>query len=188
MNSDTIEHFLRLIRLGIGTDASYYISGSIDWVAVDALAQEQGLSAILIDAVDLLPDGERPTKVQLLQWIGTTLHDYEYRFESYLRAIAGLSVFFNSQGLKMMVLKGFACSLDWPKPNYRPCGDIDIWLFGKQKEADSLIRNIKGIAVDTSEHHHTVLAGLILLLKITMILLMFTIIIQARNWSYSSNN
>lgn len=160
MSSDTIEHFLRLIRLGIGSDAIYNISGTIDWAAVDALAQEQGLSAIIIDAIDHLSERVRPTKVQLLQWIGTTLHDYEYRYESYLRAIAGLAGFYNSYGLQMMVLKGFACSLDWPRPEHRPCGDIDIWLFGNQKEADHLIRNEKGIAVDTSEHHHTVFSWL----------------------------
>lgn len=55
-----------------------------------------------------------------------------------------------------MVLKGYACSLDWPKPEHRPCGDIDIWQFGKQKEADRLIAREKGIKVDTSHHHHTV--------------------------------
>jgi hypothetical protein len=56
----------------------------------------------------------------------------------------------------MMVLKGYACSLDWPKPEHRPCGDIDIWLFGKQKEADSLLAKEKGIKLDASHHHHTV--------------------------------
>ena len=55
-----------------------------------------------------------------------------------------------------MVLKGYACSLNWPKPNHRPCGDIDIWLFGKQKEADVLLAKAKGIQIDKSHHHHTV--------------------------------
>lgn len=55
-----------------------------------------------------------------------------------------------------MILKGYACSLKWPKPEHRPCGDIDIWLFGKQKKADELIAKEKGIKVDTSHHHHTV--------------------------------
>ena len=56
-----------------------------------------------------------------------------------------------------MVVKGYACSLDWPKPNHRPCGDIDIWLFGKYREADDLVSNEKGLRVDNSHHHHTVL-------------------------------
>lgn len=55
-----------------------------------------------------------------------------------------------------MVLKGYACSLNWPKPEHRPCGDIDIWLFGKQKEADVLLAKEKGIKMDGSHHHHTI--------------------------------
>lgn len=55
-----------------------------------------------------------------------------------------------------MVLKGYACSLNWPKPEHRPCGDIDIWLFGKQKEADVLLEKEKNIKIDNSHHHHTV--------------------------------
>ncbi len=55
----------------------------------------------------------------------------------------------------MMVFKSFSCSLDCPKPNHRPCGDIDIWLFGDQKKADELIKE-KGSKVDNSHHHHTV--------------------------------
>ena len=55
-----------------------------------------------------------------------------------------------------MVLKGYACSLDWTRPNHRPCGDIDLWQFGEQKKADGLLAKEKGIKVDNSHHHHTV--------------------------------
>lgn len=57
---------------------------------------------------------------------------------------------------KMMVLKGYACSLDWPKPEHRPCGDIDVWQFGRQKEADAILAKEKSIKIDRSHHHHTV--------------------------------
>ena len=70
-----------------------------------------------------------------------------------------------------MVLKGYACSIDWPKPEHRPCGDIDIWLFGKQKEADAALaatskfhdswtsqaaKPSASFKIDSSHHHHTV--------------------------------
>lgn len=92
----------------------------------------------------------------LLQWIGEVWQYFEQRYESYGRAIADLSGLYNSHGYKMMILKGYACSLDWPKPEHRPCGDIDIWQFGKQKEADALLEKEKGLKIDTSHHHHTV--------------------------------
>ena len=72
------------------------------------------------------------------------------------QAIADLAAFYNSHGFKMMVLKGYACSLDWLKPNHRPCGDIDIWLFGNQREADKVLTREKKTKIDNSHHHHSV--------------------------------
>ena len=116
-----------------------------------------------------------PKRVRL-EWIGEVLQGYEYRYELYRRAIAEMAQFYNSHGFKMMVLKGYACSLDWPKPEHRPTGDIDIWQFGEQKAADAALLNLNDIdnqgspegsksqknltqnhiEIDNSHHHHTV--------------------------------
>lgn len=151
-NSQT---FLSLLRFGIGHHAMLY-NDSINWDAIQYLAERHGLSAIILDGIECLPDSMRPPKEILLQWIGSTLQSYEHRFNIYRRAIAELAGWYNSHGFKMMVLKGYACALNWPKPEHRPCGDIDIWLFGKQKEADGLIKKEQGIKIDNSHHHHTV--------------------------------
>lgn len=127
-----------------------------EWVSLYEIATKQCVNGIVIDGIELLPEDQRPPKELLLQWIGNVLQSYEYRFELYRRAIAEMAAWYNSHGFKMMVLKGYACSLDWPKPEHRPCGDIDIWLFGKQKEADKLIIKEKGIQIDNSHHHHTI--------------------------------
>lgn len=84
------------------------------------------------------------------------MQSYEARFRSYEKSIAELACFYNSHGYKMMVLKGYACSLDWPRPEHRPCGDIDIWQFGKQKESDKAVASEKGIRIDDSHEHHTI--------------------------------
>ena len=150
-----IKAFLTLTRIGIGHQ-SEALSNPMNWNDVQALAERQGLAAVLVDGIEQLPNSQRPPKDLLLQWIGEVLQNYEYRYELYRRAIAELAGFYGEHGIKMMILKGYACSLDWPKPEHRPCGDIDIWQFGKQKEADSLITKEKGIKVDNSHHHHTV--------------------------------
>lgn len=147
--------FIELVRKGIGHRADL-IFDEIDWNDIQALAERHGLSAIVVDAVERLPENQRPPKPVLLQWIGETLQGYEYRYELYRRTIAEMAVFFNLHGYKMMVLKGYACSIDWPNPEHRPCGDIDIWQFGQQKEADDLLVKEKGIKVDNSHHHHSV--------------------------------
>ncbi len=151
--------FLSLVRLGIGQRAEA-LSDPVNWNELHALAERQGLVAVLVDGIEQLPDSQRAPKELLLQWIGEVLQNYEYRYELYRRAIAELAGFYREHGLKMMILKGYTCSLDWPKPEHRPCGDIDIWQFGKQKEGDALLEGFRfqssSFKIDRSHHHHTV--------------------------------
>lgn len=155
MTSSLQESFIKIIRLGIGHQTEA-LSSPVNWDELQTLAERQGLSAVLVDGIEQLPDSQRPPKDVLLQMIGQVVQGYELRYESYRRAIAELASFYTKHDLKMMVLKGYACSLDWPKPEHRPCGDIDIWQFGKQKEADALLESEKKIKIDDSHEHHTV--------------------------------
>ena len=150
------EIFFSLVRLGIGNATRAALPKDVDWNTLEDLAAKHGLSGVLVDGVERLPKGQRPPKPVLLQWIGETLQGFEYRYELYLRTIAEMAAFYNEHGFKMMVLKGYACSLDWSKPEHRPCGDIDIWQFGKQMEADAVLVKEKGIKIDKDRHHHTV--------------------------------
>lgn len=160
MDKNLRESFLVLVRLGIGHEpihtSSFMFQEPVDWLAIQNLAYQQGLSAIVIDGIEKQSDNLRPPKELLLQWIGEVMQNYEGRYQRYCRAISEMAGFFNEHHFKMMVLKGFACSLDWPKPEHRPCGDIDIWQFGQQKEADEVLAREKGIKIDNSHHHHTV--------------------------------
>lgn len=149
------ELFLQLIRLGIGHEAKFQAE-AVDWLNIKDLAERHGLYAVVLDGIEKLPSNIRPPQEMLLEWIGEVLQGYEYQYEQYCKVIAKLAGFYNTHGYKMMVLKGYACSLDWPKPSHRPCGDIDIWQFGKQKETDQLIAREQGIEIDNSHHHHTV--------------------------------
>lgn len=169
------EAFLRLVRIGIGHTETTEITENVDWVALKALAERQGLSAIVLDALNTDDTNLTDTMPQVLrlEWIGEVLQNYEARYTAYEHAIGSLAGFYNQHGYKMMVLKGYACSLDWPKPEHRPSGDIDIWQFGEQKTADAALLNLNGnlndnlnlndnanlnarIEIDNSHHHHTV--------------------------------
>lgn len=159
MNLENKYIFLSLVGLGIGHNTFTLTDEqckTIDWKEIQVIAMQQGLAAIVIDGIETLPETLRPPKGLLLEWIGQVLQEYEHRYELYRRAIAEMASFYNAHDLKMMVLKGYSCSLDWPKPEHRPAGDIDIWLFGEYKKADALITKEKGIKVNTDEHHHTV--------------------------------
>ncbi len=166
------QDFLQLVKLGIGHSSTVTLSVN-DWSAMETLANKQGLLGVLIDGIEQIPEPQRPPKQILLLWIGDVMEGYEKRFLDYRSSLAELAAFYNSHGYKMMVLKGYACGLNWPKIEHRPYGDIDIWMFGRQKEADALIESLEfkvesvesvdsgelkvgSIKVDKSHHHHTV--------------------------------
>ena len=126
-----------------------------------ALASEQGLSAIVLDGAQALTDrggltdGRSMDKALKKQWIGTVIQSYEWKYEDYRKRIGQLAKFYNEHGYKLMVIKGYGLSLNYPIPQHRPCGDIDIWAFGRYKEADKALSHELKIPVDTSHHHHT---------------------------------
>ena len=151
--------FLALVKLGLGHPVER-VPDNYDWLEIKALAVKQGLLAVVLDGIENLymmglPKTVLPEKKLTMQWVGEVMKNYEHRNDMYCKVISEMAKFYNDHGLKMMILKGFVCSLDWPKPEYRPCGDIDIWQFGKQKEGDALVEKEKGIKVDNSHHHHT---------------------------------
>ena len=158
MTANIHELFLQLVRLGIGTSKDVLNPKEVDWTAIKAMADKHGLSAIILDGL-----GEHHTdarkampKMMRLEWIGEVLQNYEVRYADYRKRIGELAGFYNQRGFKMMVLKGYGLSLNWPNPNHRPCGDIDIYAFGKYQEADNAIEKEFGIKVDHGHHHHTV--------------------------------
>ncbi len=90
MNTATISSFLSLVRLGIGHQAEKNISVK-DWAKVREFAEQQGLYAVVLDGIEKLPSNLRPTQGSLLEWIGEVLQSYDYTYEQYCKAIAGLS-------------------------------------------------------------------------------------------------
>lgn len=141
--------------MGIG-HASSTLSNAVDWPAIKNLSAQQGLSAVVLDGIEIMSTDLRPPKELSLEWIGEVLQGYEIRYEQYIQTLKEMASFYSAHGLKMMVLKGYSCGILWPNPKHRPYGDIDIWLFGKQKEGDALVEADKRIMIDNSHHHHTV--------------------------------
>lgn len=159
------ELLLLLVRLGIGksigsgveTGVQCALSKDVDWEGVKKLAGQQGLSAIAFDGVmKLLKEGVVIPRIVKNQWLSNVLYMFEKRYSNYEAAISSLAGFYNAHGYKMMLLKGYGLSLNYPVPNHRPCGDIDIWLFGSYKEADAALAREMSVKIDNSHHHHTV--------------------------------
>lgn len=148
---------LHLLLLGLSgkiKESVIDIKYDIDWYFVYALALRQGITAILLDAISKLPNEVRPSKPILLQWIGQATM-MERMYARHKERIASLAELYRQRGIRLLLLKGYGCSLGYPKPEHRPTGDIDVYLFGKQEEADALVEKCLGIKVHREYHKHS---------------------------------
>lgn len=152
--------FLALVRLGIGlTDSSVVlgqtseITVDVDWESVKELAEKQGLSAIVLDGIERLPENSRPPQMLLLEWIGEILQN-ESIYSLHDEVARDVAKLFYEYGIRTYVLKGAVVSECYPKPQHRVSVDIDCYLLPEKSDFDAwslgndLIRK-KGFQVNT---------------------------------------
>ncbi|MBO4767540.1 MAG: nucleotidyltransferase family protein, partial [Lachnospiraceae bacterium] len=148
--------------LGLGNEVECPLPPDLDWQAVIDRAGKIGLDAVAWDGLQALYE-LRPGMAEALDeslgeikydWFGYVLQA-EQDYDAYRRTLRDLASFYNGAGMPVMVLKGYGLSLHYPVPRHRPTGDIDIYLFGRWKEADRLLEAQLGIKADNSHHHHS---------------------------------
>lgn len=130
------------------------------------ILEEQGLSAFCLDAVQqdkelsALVRSSAEQKQRMLRMLGSSVQ-MERQYAMYEEAVKGLSAFAAESGLRMLVLKGYGLSLNYPVPAHRPCGDIDVYVLSPDKTTngfrllDEAVRQQMGIKVDVSSMHHS---------------------------------
>lgn len=155
--NSAIEGLFALLKAGLwGCDhATAFAACSDDeWGDIYRIAVQHGVLAVAWDGVRQLPKEVRPPQRLLLQW-GVNVDSIEKRYRKQMAVISRLAAFYAGHDIKMMVLKGYALSLYYPVPEHRAYGDIDIWLYGRQPEADKLVTAEWGIPVNYHKEHHT---------------------------------
>ena len=168
--SKTTQALLMLVRLSIGKEPNPHFPDHINWPHLIELANMQGLAALASDGLQVYYDTHpqvdaatqavldplyaRELNIPRLQFLGMPNHQRKL-YRQHEQAVGNLARFYAQHNIPMMLLKGHGLSLNYPKPALRPCGDIDIYLFGKWREADRAIQCEKGIAVSSEHEHHT---------------------------------
>ncbi len=162
--SDNI--FLSLVRCAVSSkcDDSSAFSGK-DWTEIIKMSYSQTIPAFVIDGLQKYlisnPDNNpfaketSAGKLKRIQWFGHVMAN-EHVYAKHEKAMTDLARLYANNGIRMMVVKGYGLSLDWPVPNHRPVGDLDIYNFGKWKEADALVAKTCGIRINDGHEHHTV--------------------------------
>lgn len=123
------------------------------WARLYRLCVDQGVAAVAWDGMSDALRQCLPLPLRI-RW-ALAVEQIGQRYDHQRRVLGRLAAFYSAHNIPVMGLKGYAASLCYPIPSHRPCGDIDIWLFGRQAEADALLLREKGIRVDNGEHHHT---------------------------------
>lgn len=150
-------NLLCLIRIALGTQPPNPVSRT-DWTEAMQIATKQGIVGVVLDGVNRCFEANVPVDIDFntkMEWIGF-VSQMEAGYKHHQEVIAQLTRFYAEHDIKMIVLKGIGLSLNYPIPNHRPAGDMDIYLFGKQEEADDIIQKELGIKIDSGHHHHTV--------------------------------
>lgn len=125
----TPEHraILQLLRKALCPSAALTVPSGVNWKRFIRLAHEQGVLGVCFSAVDSLPAEQRPGFEEMMDWIGRVEFQKKI-YEKQRKAVAELSAFYSEHGIRMMLLKGYGLSLNYPTPELRPGGDIDVYL------------------------------------------------------------
>ncbi len=158
MIQESSKKVFELLKYGLGNTNNCIMSEQTDWSEILNTSFIHRVGAVALDGLQRCIDENVPIEIDFqtkLKWIGA-VHQQELAFKRQEETIASLADFYHQYGIKMMVLKGWGLSRNYPKPEHRPCSDLDIYLFGEQERADKLIENELGIKVDNSHHCHSV--------------------------------
>lgn len=151
---------LQLLRSGLAgvacTDSTEANPLDADeWKQLLRLSAAQGVLAVTYDAIRKMPTGMQPPKKLVLAWAVNT-DRIERDFARKSKVLEELAAFYSSHGIRTMLLKGSGLASLYPVPAHRPCGDIDIWLYGRQAEADGIMRQELKIPISNDVHHHSI--------------------------------
>lgn len=158
-NKKQTDCIFRLLQSALCNSVPNYSFENIDWQSVFKLAMQHGVAALCLDGIQKMEILSASYSISMpkqckLQWIGAVMQQ-ERQFAKQMQVLKQLSCFYNKNNIKIMLLKGYGCSLNYPIPNHRPCGDVDVYLYGKGGFADTLINKEFGIQSKQNEDKHS---------------------------------
>lgn len=139
-----------MVRLGIGTSKDAKISNDVNWVALKAIADRHGLSAIVLDGLnEVLKTNSQLSSLnsQLkLSWIGATeLQRLQYQHS--WKVACKLDKLWSAEGIHATVLKGRSIAKYYPVPSHRYSCDLDVFIGGEWGRACELLEG-QGIRLE----------------------------------------
>ena len=133
--TDIEKTYFFLLRIGLQMQRSAempVVVSDKQWQKIYDLSFQQGTGALIWDALRLLHAEENLSLSLRVQW-AYHVEQIERCYRKQEKVLTEIADFYISHSIPLMLLKGYGLSLYYPRPEHRPCGDIDIWLFGRQQ-------------------------------------------------------
>lgn len=132
-------YMLGLLRYGIlGERPSQLLpSTEVDWEKMLDVAATQGLLAWVWDGISKLPKENQPPRLSAINW-GLSAQEIWDRYHVHERVLKQMLDVCARNNIRLLLFKGIALSKLFPKPESRPSGDIDIYLFDDYRKGDEL--------------------------------------------------
>ena len=127
-----------------------------EWKAVYRIAIEQGVMALVFDAVMRLPEKMRPQRTLKLNW-AVNVDVLEKRYKHQIAVANDVAKIFREEKMRMILFKGLSLARYYPVPSHREFGDLDIYLFRKYKDGNKTLLQ-KGAKKKHSDPKHTALS------------------------------
>ena len=153
--NETEKLFIDLIKVALGKSVTLKRNPSrAEWMAMLTIAQKQAIVGFLIVALERLTSCDQiPPKDILLEWIGIAEQVKKQNIITNRRC-EELYKEIREGGFRSCVLKGQGVALHFENPEYRQCGDIDIWVEGSRDEVLAFVKKI-GVNVGHVDIKHS---------------------------------
>lgn len=137
--NDTEAYMIALIRYGILDKKPDNIppSAVVDWDKMMDFAAAQGVLGWVWDGICKLPKDDQPPRQQAINW-GLSAQGIWDRYNKQKRVLMQMIDICNQNNIRLLLFKGIALSELFPRPESRPSGDIDIYLFEDYKRGDQI--------------------------------------------------
>lgn len=113
-----------------------------DWTALQRLSAQQGLQAVVYDALNDGAGGE-PAGLDIQQPVAIRwmlgADSVERNYARQIEVGKSIAEIFSEQSMPALVLKGLAVGTFYPHPEHRECGDIDLYSGEAHSRVDSLM-------------------------------------------------
>ena len=121
----------------------------VDWDGLMDVSKSQGLIAWVWDGICRLPVEQQPPRQYRINW-GMSAQEIWDRYEKQKKVLAEMVEICNHNNMHLLLMKGIGLSELYPKPQSRPSGDIDIYLFDDYEKGNTLF----GDGVNYFYHKH----------------------------------